>query len=162
MNILTLQAKTCMAHLLLKETFDNYTFVEGDITTFNKFHIDGYLHKDFFDEEPEEDYSTWKDVREFFLTIIRGKRTPLDFKFVLALPKETLVTFLKEHQLDTSYQLEEIQGLYLNLRYNGEILQCITGTSLKSFRMDKLLEREWDAFAVKIFKSVGIEVEVED
>lgn len=159
MNILTLQAKTCMAHLLLKESFDCYTFVEGDITTFNKFHIDGFLQKDFFDEKPEQDYSCWKDVREFCFGIIRGKRTPLEFKIVLALPDSLLEKFLEDHDLTSSYQKEEIQGLYLNFRYNGATLQCVTGSSFKSFRMDKQLEREWDNYAVSIFKNLGIEVE---
>lgn len=158
MNILTLQAKSCMAHLLLKETFDSFTFIEGDITTFNKFHMDGYLQKGFFDEAPEADYSTWKDVRELCFSIIRGKRSPLDFKIVLALPEEKLIQFLQEHKLDSTYRPEEIQGLYLNFRYDGSILQCITGTSLRSFRMEKSLEREWDEYAEVLFKSLGIEV----
>ena len=85
MNVLTLSAKSCMAHLLLKDTFDSFSFIEGQITTFNTFQIDGYLQKDFFDETPEQTYSHWKDVRDFCFSIIRGKRTPLSFKIVLAL-----------------------------------------------------------------------------
>ena len=50
MNIFTLSAKSCMSHLLLKDTFDRFSFIESEITTFNKFTIDGYLHKDFYDE----------------------------------------------------------------------------------------------------------------
>lgn len=40
--------KAFMKHLLLAETFDHFLFIEGEITTFNKFSIDGYLQKDFF------------------------------------------------------------------------------------------------------------------
>ena len=40
MDVITLSAKTCMAHLLLKETFDQFSFIEGEITTFNKFTLD--------------------------------------------------------------------------------------------------------------------------
>ena len=74
MNILTLSAKNCMSHLLLKDTFDHFSFIEGEITTFNTFTIDGFLKKDFFDEAPEDVHSHWKDVREFCFQIIRGKR----------------------------------------------------------------------------------------
>ena len=35
MNVYTLSAKNCMAHLLLRETFDSFLFIEGNITTFN-------------------------------------------------------------------------------------------------------------------------------
>ena len=51
------QQKIAMSHLLLKDTFDNFSFIEGEITTFNKFTISGFLQEDFFDEKPEETYS---------------------------------------------------------------------------------------------------------
>ena len=35
--------KNFMSHLLLKETFDNFSFIEGEVITFNTFHIDGYI-----------------------------------------------------------------------------------------------------------------------
>ena len=59
MNVYQLSAKNCMSHLLLKDTFDNFSFIEGEITTFNKFTISGFLQEDFFDEKPEETYSRW-------------------------------------------------------------------------------------------------------
>ena len=101
MNVLTLSAKSCMAHLLLKDTFDDFSFIEGQITTFNTFQIDGYLQKDFFDETPEQTYSHWKDVRDFCFSIIRGKRTPLSFKIVLALNESKYSEFLQSHQITT-------------------------------------------------------------
>ena len=88
MNVYQLSAKNCMSHLLLKDTFDNFSFIEGEITTFNKFTISGFLQDDFFDEKPEETYSRWNKTRDFCFQIIRGKRTPLGFKIVLALPED--------------------------------------------------------------------------
>ena len=35
--------KSFMSHLLLKETFDNFSFIEGEIITFNTFRIDGNI-----------------------------------------------------------------------------------------------------------------------
>lgn len=80
MITISLKTKPSMSHLLLKDTFDQFSFIEGEITTFNKFTIDGYLQKDFFEEKPEDTHAHWKDVREFCFQIIRGKRTPLSFK----------------------------------------------------------------------------------
>ena len=57
MNVYQLSAKNCMSHLLLKDTFDTFLFIEGEFTTFNKFTISGYLQEDFFDEKLEETYS---------------------------------------------------------------------------------------------------------
>lgn len=151
MNVFTLSAKSCMSHLLLKETFDDFSFIEGEITTYNKFTIDGYLQKDFFDEEPSALYSKWKDVREFCFSVIRGKRTPLNFKFVLSLSPGKFTAFLNQHQI-SACRPEEIQGMYLNFHYDGSSLQCVTGISMKSFSMDKSLEREWDATVEQFFK----------
>ena len=46
MNVYQLSAKNCMSHLLLKDTFDTFLFIEGEFTTFNKFTISGYLQED--------------------------------------------------------------------------------------------------------------------
>ena len=100
MTVITLNAKICMSHLLLKDTFDRFSFLEGEITTFNK-----------------------------------------------------------EHQIST-FHPEEISGLYLNFHYDGSVLQCITGISMKTFYMDKTLEKEWDSYAEEFFKKSGIEQEL--
>jgi len=149
MIVLDLDTKTIMSHLLLRETFHQFSMIEGEVTTFNRFYIDGRLHKNFFDEAPKQDYSCWKDVREYFLSIIRGKRTPLNFKIVLSLAQKDFEAFLSGHTL--SFRPEDIQGLYLNLRYDGSILQCVTGTSMNTFTMDKSLEQEWDDYVKKFF-----------
>ena len=70
---LTLNTKKCMAELLLRETFDSFLFIEGSVTTFNKFTIDGYIHSDFYeDDAPAESYSSWKSLREFVFSIIKA------------------------------------------------------------------------------------------
>jgi predicted fused transcriptional regulator/phosphomethylpyrimidine kinase len=53
-----------------------------------------------------------------------------------------------------------VQGLYLNIRYNGETLTCITGTSFKTFTMDKTLEHAWDEMTENFFKKKGIDFEL--
>ena len=45
--------KKITSHIFLKDTFDNFSFIDGEIVTFNTFRIDGYIQKDFF-EVPEE------------------------------------------------------------------------------------------------------------
>lgn len=142
MTVLDLNAKNSMSHLLLKPTFHHFSFIEGDVTTFNKFHIDGRIHKDFFDEDPGLEFSLWKNVQEYFLSVIRGKRTPLSFKLVLSLPCAEFPAFLSSSAL--SFRPDEIQGLYINFHYSENQLRCVTGTSMKSFTMDKSLEQEWD------------------
>ena len=65
MIILTLDTKKCMSSLLLSEAFDHFFFIEGEITTFGKFTMDGYMQKDFFEEPPQQSYAFWKDIRPY-------------------------------------------------------------------------------------------------
>ena len=135
MTALDLNAKTSMSQLLLKDTFHGFAFIEGEVTTFNKFHIDGQLRKEFFDEEPSQEYSLWKDVQEYFFSVIRGKRTPLSFKLILSLAREDFPAFLKGRGLS---------------------LQCVTGTSMHTFTMDKGLDQEWDKYVKQFFSQAVI------
>lgn len=158
MIILHLKAKNCMQHLLLKSTFDSFSLIEGEITTYNTFRVDGYIHKKFFEEAPEKVYSSWGELREFCFQIIRGKRTPLNFRFILSLPKESFEAFLKEQEISFLHP-SDIQGLYLNFKYDGLNLQCVTGTSLNLFTMDKTLENIWDSYMKNFFLKQEIQFE---
>lgn len=158
MIILNLKTKNCMQHLLLKPTFDSFALIEGEITTYNTFRIDGYIHKNFYEDAPLKDYSSWGDLKEFCFHIIRGKRTPLNFRFILSLPKEEFEAFLIDQEIP-SLSHSDIQGLYLNFKYDGTNLQCITGTSLNIFTMDKTLENVWDNYARKFFLNKEIDFE---
>ena len=60
-------------------------------------------------------------------------------------------------QLD--FQPSNVQGLYLNLRFDGSHLQCITGTSLNLFTPDKSLEHAWDLSVQKFLAKKGISFE---
>lgn len=150
--------KDFMSHLLLQETFDNFLFIEGEIVTFNTFTIDGYIQKAFFPEEdaPPE-YSSWKNLRDYCFTLIKGKKTPLSFKFIFSLSPRNIARLIAQNSLD--YTPDQVQGLYLNIRYDGTILQCVTGTSLKTFTMDKSLEQAWDTMVQKYLSQKQISYE---
>ena len=55
------EVKECMAKLLLSEVFDPFYFVEGEITTFSTFTIDGFLKKEFYNKYVE--YVFFRDRR---------------------------------------------------------------------------------------------------
>ena len=46
--------------------------------------------------------------------------------------------------------------MYLNIRYEEQILRCVTGISLKVFTMDKRIEQGWDAWMGQFLKEKGI------
>ena len=154
------EVKECMSKLLLSEIFDPFYFIEGEIVTFNTFTLDGYLKKEFFEDGdlPKREYSLWKDVRECCFSLIKGKRTPLSFKFVLGLSNSNIEKLLTQQELD--FKPQDVCGLYINLKYDGEKLQCITGTAVNLFTMDKSLEQAWDTMVQKFFTQKEIKHEV--
>jgi len=156
--------KHFMAHLLLKDTFDQFMFIEGEIVTFATFTFDGYTKKDFFTLEEDsdvklEEFARWKQLKELCFSIIKGKRTPLSFKLVFRLSEENVAKLIERNQLD--FQPSNVQGLYLNLRFENGTLQCVTGSSLKTFSLDKSLEHAWDSMVLRFFDQKEIAYDVE-
>ncbi|WP_461810413.1 DUF5721 family protein [Faecalimonas sp.] len=154
------EVKEFMSKLLLSETFDSFLFIEGEIVTFNTFSISGRLQKDFFDKDMllERNYSLWTDLREYCFSLIKGKRTPLRFKFIFGLSESNIKKLLEQQVL--SFTPQDVQGLYLNISYDGTSLKCITGTSMNLFTLDKSLEEAWDKMIQKFFTQKKIEFEI--
>ena len=149
--------KSFMSHLLLSHTFDRFLVPEASITTFNTFLIDGHIQKDYysFDEADKEErdaqiYSRWEQLRPFCLSLIKGKKTPLGMKIVFQLSPENLEKILRSNHLSLS--ANDINGLFLNLKYDGKQLLATTGTSLGIFTMDKTLEQIWDGLVASFLK----------
>ena len=143
------QLKNFMNTLLRLETFDRFPVSEASITTFTTFSIDGSLHTDFFDpddaqllKEKGRTRLLWKDVKSFCYSVIKGKRTPLQFKFVFQLPQAACEKMIADHALPL--EIENVFGCFLNFQYKDGKLLLTTGTSLKIFTMDKSLDRVFD------------------
>ena len=154
--------KNFMSRLLLSQTFDHFLVVEGSITTYNTFSIDGRLRKDFFTEEElaeramdDREFSLWKEIRPFCFDLIKGKKTPLGFKFVFQLSRENTVKLLSGSGI-TSILPENVSGLLLNIRYDENGLSCITAANLNLFTMDKSLEHAWDEMVKRFLKQQEI------
>ena len=107
----------------------------------------------------DREYALWKELREFCLSLIKGKRTPLGFHFVLSMSAPNIARLLEQEQL--SFAPADVQGLYLNFKYDGTKLSCTTGTSMNLFTLDKSLEQAWDKMAQRIFAKYEIPFEVE-
>lgn len=154
--------KIFMNKLLLLQTFDNFLLVEGSITTYNTFRIEGRIHKDFFTEEEADErglhnreFSLWKEVKPFCLELIKGKKTPLCFKFTFQLSKENTAKLLTSSGI-TSIHPENVSGLLLNIRYDNGALNVITATNLNLFTLDKSLEHAWDDMVKRFLKQQEI------
>lgn len=155
--------KSFMQKFLLTETFDRFLLLEGSITTFNTFHIDGALQKSYYTRQEqdllgERRLSLWAEVRPFCLSLIKGKKTPLSFRFTFQLSDDNTARLLS--QADTGISAEQVRGFLMTLHYDGNILQCTTGTSLTVFTMNKKPDHVWDDMVRKYFRQQGIPFEV--
>lgn len=151
-----------MAHLLTKPTFDRYLLSEGQVTTFCTFLIEGNWQRSFMDPDetdPAADlaFTPWENVRPYCLSLIKGRRTPLSFKFVFIFPREDLPNFLSENEI--TMPADNVFGLYLNLSFRDGMLLATTGTSLRTFTLNKSLDNAWDAYILSFLEAQGIAAE---
>ncbi len=105
-----------MKKLLLSESFDRFLLLEGSITTFCTFHMDGQLQKAYYTGEEQEQIDDrslayWEEIRPFCFELIKGKRTPLAFRFTFQLSASNTEKLL--HQTGVAIPPEQIRGLLL-------------------------------------------------
>lgn len=145
-----------MKKLLIRETFDTFLLSEASITTYAVFHIDGRFHPEFLSSSEAETltveksgYTLWRRLRPFFFELTKGKNTPLSFHIVFRLAPHNVASLLTQSGI--CIPPEQIDGLFLNIRFDGSALTCTSGTSLNIFSLDKTLDHAWEAMLEKFF-----------
>lgn len=88
------------------------------------------------------DFTKWKTIRPVCFDLIKGRRTPAAFQFVLHLIPEYVASVLKKG--DTGITPQQVKAFVLNIRYDGTGLTLVTGTSYNTFLMDKTPDTLWD------------------
>ncbi|HBV82158.1 MAG: DUF5721 family protein [Lachnospiraceae bacterium] len=158
--------KNIMNALLLSEQFDSFLVEEAIITTYNTFHIDGHLVKDFYtneelelleSEEKSTTFSCWQDIRPFCLQLIKGKKTPVSFKVILHAAPLLIEKIAANPECGVAANL--IRSLVLNIRYDNGKVTCITGSAFTTFVMDKSVDKLWDAYMRQLLSDFGLDFE---
>ncbi len=150
-----LSMKNFMSHLLSGETFDIFLLEEATISTANTYTIDGHMNVDFFPAEERDskhipyDFRPWSELKGLCFDLIKGKNTPLFFKFVLQLKPEHLPRILGQEP-------SQVKALVLNIRYDGNKALLTTGTSYHTFVMSKEADLAWDNALCKYLSEKGI------
>lgn len=152
------EVKIFMNKLLCSDIFDNFLLQEAIIQGAITYHINGTLHQDFYSmEELEAEQLTglsflpYRKVRTQCFDLIKGKRTPSYFKFVLLLSPANLEKTLQ--QTGSSFTSQNISAIFLNLKFQNKKLLLTTGISYRIFTTDKSLEQEWDILIKKFLKN---------
>ncbi len=152
--------KNFMAKLLTTDLFDGFLLEEATIETFNTFNINGRIHKEFFrdlnaeaQDIPEEEFSKWEKIRPLCLDLIKGRNTPLGFKFVLRLNDADKSALFKD--IDT-----DMISFGINIKYSQGTVTVTCGVSYSVFTPDKDAEKAWDKYIPSFLEANGIETEV--
>ena len=155
--------KQFMNHLLVADTFEPFLLEEAVIGTACTFHIDGHVNPEFFggDEEPKEEdsyeFRPWGKVKGLCFDLIKGKRTPLFFRFVLHLMPARAAALLEQESCDVAS--DEVKALVLNIRYDGTKATLTTGTALRTFHLSKMPDAIWDRALCRFLEDRGIAYE---
>lgn len=156
--------KSFMNILLTTNTFDNFLLQEAVIQGNASFVIDGHLQKGFYNEEELETLHLTKDnilpfsmLKTNCYDLIKGKKTPSSFKFVFLLSHDNLENTLRS--LSSSYTIQDLSGVFMNIKYQNQLLTLTTGISYRIFSTDKSLEQEWDRLVMKFLRQHEISYE---
>lgn len=156
--------KYFMNELLRTETFDHFLLQEAVISAAASYVIDGHLNKGFYSEEELEElglrdcsFLPFAMLRGNCFDLIKGKKTPAAFRFVFMLSPENLRRTLDS--VGSSYTANDISGVFLNLKYQNQLLTLTTGISYRIFSTDKTLDAEWDRLVKRFLAQHGIAFE---
>lgn len=158
--------KNIMNALLRSDQFDSFLVEEAVITTFNTFHIDGHLVKEFYSSEELEElernqqstlFSYWNEIRPVCFQLIKGKKTPVSFRVVLHAAPQLVEKIAANPECGVAANL--IRSLVLNIRYDSGKVTCVTGSAFTTFVMDKSVERLWDAYVRQLLSGFGLDFE---
>lgn len=156
--------KNFMSKLLTSNIFHHFYIEDALITTFHTFHIDGRVVQEFYSKEEKEapdflieEFSTWETMRPICFDLIKGKRTPVQFKFVLH--SDTKTRLLLSQSNECTIEENQIRALVFTIKYESGVITCTTGTSLNTFLLDKSIDVLWDQWAKRFLHSNEINYE---
>lgn len=148
--------KSFMNTLLRTDTFDHFLLQEAVITSAASYVIDGHITKDFYTQQELEelqlvDYPAlpFSMLRANCFDLMKGKKAPASFRFVFQLSPDNLRKTL--NAVHSSYTASDLAGLFINLKFQNQLLILTTGISYRIFSADKTLDAEWDKLVKKFF-----------
>lgn len=149
------EVKAFMSALLVGSVFDNFALSELKMNNAGGFVIDGHRNRDFYDEEefeslPEKEFLLWSEVKNIVYDMVKGNKQPVAMQIAFRL--NSVNTGKTINNSGITVPLEQVGGIFLNIRYDRTALTVTSGTALKTFSMDRSLENTWDEFAERFLK----------
>lgn len=157
-----LEMNRFMGKLLKGENFDGFLMKEGFLRTGMEYRFQGRVFPEYFDSEEQEnhkeEYTYWGEIKPFVFELVKGKRTPLAFSFILLLTKNDTTELLARRQVKVG---EDSPSLFLQIRFEHGEGRIVTGTARNTFTLDKSLDEAWDAEVKQRMKAMELAVEEE-
>lgn len=156
--------KAFMNAFLTGDAFDIFLLEEATLSLAITYQIDGHVNTEFFpmaERTPQNipyEYQAWSEVKGLCYHLIKGKHTPLSFKFVLLLKPDKMQGMLEKEKL--SCEELKLKSLILTIRFDGGKAILTTGSSYQTFVMDKTADVIWDRQISKYLAMKGIAFEI--
>ena len=156
-----LDVKQFMQLLLQSNIFDFYEMVSATLRTDMDYSIDGRWNRSFFDDEEidanklnDYTYLPWSLAKAKIFSLIKGKKTPTIMKIVFKMSRANLESLL--HSSNSSQNINDIDGVYLNILFQEQKLNVTCSVSYKNFNLDKSLEQDIFNNYIALLKSNDI------
>ncbi|MCI5494459.1 MAG: DUF5721 family protein [Lachnospiraceae bacterium] len=157
--------KDFMNKLLCSDLFDHFLLSEAVIQGKVTYTIDGHLTKDFYTEEERiaeglDSLSCipFSMLRTNCYDLIKGKKTPVSFRFIFMLSPDNLRRTLQS--TNSSFTENDLNGVFINIRFSDCTLTCTTGVSYRTFSLDHSFEESWDSLVGKFLSSHDISYDI--
>ena len=134
--------KVFMSQLLIKDTFDRMLLSEATIKTACSYTINGQINKEYYSDEE------WDNIKPFCFSLIKGNKVPAAMKLVMLASYELVTDIIAKNNI--AVMPENVNGLFINMKYQEGHVDIITGTSLNVFTLDKQLDTAFDQY-IKTF-----------
>lgn len=130
--------KEFMNHMFQGDMFDKFHLRSCSVTTFATFHIDGKCYEEWFDsDEKRADTTglvTWNMLKSFVFSWIKGNKVP------------------KKMIFDFCHYMPNGDVGSIQIRYENEKLQFVTGYMQKEFSLEKKGQQAWDDNCLQFIK----------
>ena len=151
--------KQFMNKLLISDTFDGMCLSEAYICTGCSYTIDGKLNTDFYNEDelnsmPSTRYTSWKNIKPFAFSIIKGRKVPELLKITFVLPEAVVAKLILD--TDINFDPDCVNGLFLNVRYQDGSVTMTTASSLSTFTLDRSLDEAFERYIINFLSDADI------
>ncbi|MBE5844605.1 MAG: hypothetical protein E7302_10660 [Butyrivibrio sp.] len=153
-----------MSKFLASDIFDKFLLDSAELKLGITYNIDGHVNKAFYSESDESelpafDFSAWSEIRPKCFDLIKGKRTPLSFKFVMCTSPD------KKNELLSSENFFEVKdqlsSFVFVIKYSEGHVVITTGAALSGFVLDKSYEKVWDDYIKSFLTEAQIDFDLD-